>query len=124
MVASAKGRSAMVRELLTHGADTNLEDNDSWSALLSAAKEGYVDIVLQLLEHNAAVDHRDMVRKIIIFVVFCLRKIMTNQNILPNVVVFTTLHLLLWFLLYWRLSRLNSLFLISGSWEQNFSRRI
>lgn len=61
MVAAAKGRSAMVRELLTHGADPNLEDNDSWSALLCAAKEGYVDIVLQLLEHNAAIDHRDMV---------------------------------------------------------------
>lgn len=61
MVASAKGRSTMVRELLTHGADTNLEDNDGWSALLSASKEGYVDIVLQLLEHNAAIDHRDMV---------------------------------------------------------------
>lgn len=61
MVASAKGRSALVRELLTHGADPNLEDNDGWSALLNAAKEGYVDIVLQLLEHNAAIDHRDMV---------------------------------------------------------------
>lgn len=61
MVASAKGRSAMLRELLTHGADPNIEDNDGWSALLNAAKEGYVDIVLQLLEHNATIDHRDMV---------------------------------------------------------------
>ncbi|CAH1185599.1 unnamed protein product [Phyllotreta striolata] len=60
MVAASKGRSAMVRELLTHGADPNAEDNDSWSALLCAAKEGHTDIVLQLLEQNAAIDHRDI----------------------------------------------------------------
>ncbi|XP_072386705.1 uncharacterized protein Arms isoform X11 [Diabrotica undecimpunctata] len=60
MVAAAKGKSTMVRELLTHGADTNLEDNDSWTALLCAAKEGHTDIVLQLLDHNAAIDHRDI----------------------------------------------------------------
>lgn len=61
MVACGKGRSAMVRELLTHDADPNLEDNDGWTALLCGSKEGHVDIVLQLLEHNAAIDHRDMV---------------------------------------------------------------
>lgn len=68
MVAASKGRSAMVQELLAHGADPNLEDNDSWTALLCASKEGHVDIVLQLLEHNAAVDHRDMVSTTIIFI--------------------------------------------------------
>lgn len=66
MVAAAKGKSAMVRELLTHGADPNIDDNDSWTALLCAAKEGHTDIVLQLLDHNAAIDHRDIVRKIIV----------------------------------------------------------
>ncbi|CAH1112571.1 unnamed protein product [Psylliodes chrysocephalus] len=60
MVAAAKGKSAMVRELLTHGADPNIDDNDSWTALLCAAKEGHTDIVLQLLDHNAAIDHRDI----------------------------------------------------------------
>lgn len=61
MVAASKGRSSHVRELLSHGADPNVEDNDGWTALLCAAKEGYVDIVCQLLEHNAEIDHRDMV---------------------------------------------------------------
>ncbi|CAG9821942.1 unnamed protein product [Phaedon cochleariae] len=60
MVAATKGRSAMVRELLIHGADPNIEDNDCWTALLCACKEGHIDIVIQLLEHNAAIDHRDM----------------------------------------------------------------
>ncbi|CAG9772825.1 unnamed protein product [Ceutorhynchus assimilis] len=60
MVASTKGKGAFVRELLTHGADPNAEDNDNWTALLCAAKEGHYDIVLQLLEQNAEIDHRDM----------------------------------------------------------------
>nr|XP_023022551.1 kinase D-interacting substrate of 220 kDa-like [Leptinotarsa decemlineata] len=60
MVAASKGRSAMVRELLIHGADPNAEDNDCWTALLCASKEGHIDIVLQLLEHNATIDHRDI----------------------------------------------------------------
>ncbi|KAJ8917768.1 hypothetical protein NQ315_010674 [Exocentrus adspersus] len=60
MVAASKGRTSLVRELLTHGADPNIEDNDGWTALLCAAKEGHVDIVCQLLEHHADMDHRDM----------------------------------------------------------------
>lgn len=61
MVAAAKGRTAMVRELLSHGADPNVEDNDGWTAILCAAKEGHSDIVMLLLEHHATIDHRDMV---------------------------------------------------------------
>jgi ankyrin repeat-rich membrane spanning protein len=34
---------------------------DNWSALLCAAKEGYADICLELLEHGADIEHRDMV---------------------------------------------------------------
>jgi hypothetical protein len=34
---------------------------DNWSALLCAAKEGYADICMELLEHGADIDHRDMV---------------------------------------------------------------
>lgn len=64
MVAASKGKSSFVRELLAHGADPNAEDNDNWTALLCAAKEGHYDIVLQLLEHNAEIDHRDMVSQI------------------------------------------------------------
>lgn len=62
MVAAAKGKTSFVRELLAHGADPNAEDADSWTALLCAAKEGHRDICLQLLEQNAEVEHRDMVR--------------------------------------------------------------
>lgn len=61
MLAAAKGRSSFVRELLAHGADPNAEDADNWTALLCAAKEGHTDICLQLLEHNADIEHRDMV---------------------------------------------------------------
>lgn len=64
MVAASKGKSTFVRELLAHGADPNADDNDNWTALLCAAKEGHYDIVLQLLEHNAEIDHRDMVSHI------------------------------------------------------------
>ncbi|KAJ8928238.1 hypothetical protein NQ314_019188 [Rhamnusium bicolor] len=60
MVAATKGRSSMVRELLNHGADPNIEDNDGWTALLCAAKEGHLDIVCQLMEHITDIDHRDM----------------------------------------------------------------
>lgn len=63
MLAASKGRSSFVRELLAHGADPNAEDADNWTALLCAAKEGHTDICLQLLEQNANIEHRDMVRK-------------------------------------------------------------
>lgn len=61
MLASSKGRIAFVCELLSHGANPNGEDDDSWSALLCAAKEGYTDVCHELLEHGADIDHRDMV---------------------------------------------------------------
>lgn len=64
MLAATKGRSSFVRELLAHGADPNAEDSDNWTALLCAAKEGHTDICLQLLEHNADIEHHDMVRNI------------------------------------------------------------
>lgn len=61
MLASTKGRSDFVRELLVHEADVNAEDADNWTALLCAAKEGHLDICLQLIEHGSEIEHRDMV---------------------------------------------------------------
>lgn len=71
MLAASKGRTSFVRELLAHGADPNAEDADSWTALLCAAKEGYTDICMQLLEQNADIEHRDMVRNRRIYRFFC-----------------------------------------------------
>ena len=34
---------------------------DCWSALISAAKEGHVEVVKELLENSAYIEHRDMV---------------------------------------------------------------
>ena len=36
---------------------------DCWSALISAAKEGHVEVVKELLENSAYIEHRDMVRR-------------------------------------------------------------
>lgn len=63
MLASSKGRSDFVRELLAHDADVNAEDADNWTALLCAAKEGHLHICLQLIEHGAEIEHREMVRR-------------------------------------------------------------
>ncbi|KAI4462246.1 ankyrin repeat-containing [Holotrichia oblita] len=60
MLASSKGRSDFVRELLAHDADVNAEDADNWTALLCASKEGHLDICMQLIEHGAEIEHRDM----------------------------------------------------------------
>lgn len=35
---------------------------DCWTALISAAKEGHIDVVRELLENKANLEHRDMVR--------------------------------------------------------------
>lgn len=35
---------------------------ESWSALLCASKEGHLEIVIELLERNADIEHKDMVR--------------------------------------------------------------
>lgn len=35
---------------------------DCWTALISAAKEGQIEVVRELLENNANLEHRDMVR--------------------------------------------------------------
>lgn len=34
---------------------------ESWSALLCASKEGHLEIVIELLEHQAHLEHTDMV---------------------------------------------------------------
>ena len=35
---------------------------DCWTALISTAKEGHIEVVRELLENNANLEHRDMVR--------------------------------------------------------------
>lgn len=62
MVASARGSIAFVRELISRGADIQAEDNDNWTSLLNAAKNGHFDILQLLIEHGADYEHRDMVR--------------------------------------------------------------
>lgn len=44
----------------------NLISQDNWTALLCAAKEGHTDVCLELLEHGADLEHRDMVRSLIL----------------------------------------------------------
>ncbi len=84
MLASIKGKNAIVKELLAHGADPNVEDSvhiflflilncdrnliafgkilqDNWTPLLCAAKENFTSICAELLNHGANIEHRDMV---------------------------------------------------------------
>lgn len=61
MVAASRGLIPFVRELISRGADIQAEDNDNWTALLNAAKNGHFDILQLLIEHGADYEHRDMV---------------------------------------------------------------
>jgi len=85
ILSSSKGKSVFVRELLAHGADPNAEDNvnqmfffvifcfvkllsfvnvflkDNWTSLLCAAKAGSNVVCIELLNHGANIEHRDMV---------------------------------------------------------------
>lgn len=45
-----------------HGNACLCRFQDCWSALISAAKEGHVEVVKELLENSAYIEHRDMVR--------------------------------------------------------------
>ncbi|XP_055537866.1 kinase D-interacting substrate of 220 kDa isoform X4 [Wyeomyia smithii] len=60
MIASGRGATNFVKELLAHGADVQAQDLDNWSALLFAGKAGHVDIVEILLDNGAEIEHRDM----------------------------------------------------------------
>ena len=37
---------------------------DNWSALLYSAKEGHLEIVIELLERGADIEHKDLVQKL------------------------------------------------------------
>lgn len=37
-------------------------EQDCWTALISASKEGHIDVVKELLANNANLENRDMVR--------------------------------------------------------------
>lgn len=39
-----------------------VHEQDCWTALISAAKEGHIDVVKELLANNANLENRDMVR--------------------------------------------------------------
>nr|XP_040237698.2 kinase D-interacting substrate of 220 kDa isoform X3 [Anopheles coluzzii] len=60
MVASGRGATHFVKELLARGADVQAQDLDSWTALHFAAKAGHVGIVELLLDNGAELEHRDM----------------------------------------------------------------
>jgi len=83
-LASTKGKHSFVRELLAHGADPNAEDSvfiiylllsnltffyelnliylkDNWTALVCAAKGNHPTICVELLNHGANIEHREMV---------------------------------------------------------------
>lgn len=55
MTASWQGRLAVVKTLLTDGADMDVRDNNEYSALEHAARNGRVDILLAMIEHGADV---------------------------------------------------------------------
>lgn len=60
MIASGRGASSFVKELIARGADVHAQDLDNWSALQFAAKSGHADIVEILLDNGAEIEHRDM----------------------------------------------------------------
>ncbi|XP_065074364.1 kinase D-interacting substrate of 220 kDa-like isoform X8 [Ochlerotatus camptorhynchus] len=60
MIASGRGATSFVKELIARGADVQAQDLDNWSPLLFAAKAGNVDIVEILLDNGADIEHRDM----------------------------------------------------------------
>ncbi|KAJ7458853.1 ankyrin repeat-containing domain protein [Mycena latifolia] len=55
-LSSRRGRTEIVRLLLQHGADTNLEDKVYGSALQAASKHGYPEVVQLLLQAGADVN--------------------------------------------------------------------
>uniref|UniRef100_A0A8C4NPD0 Kinase D-interacting substrate 220a n=1 Tax=Eptatretus burgeri TaxID=7764 RepID=A0A8C4NPD0_EPTBU len=59
MLAAEQGNLEVVREMLKRGADCNMEDDDNWTALISAAKEGHLDIVRELI-NCADIEHKEM----------------------------------------------------------------
>ncbi|XP_037652107.1 kinase D-interacting substrate of 220 kDa B isoform X2 [Sebastes umbrosus] len=60
MVAAEQGNLEIAQELISRGANVNLDDIDCWTALISAAKEGHIEVVRELLENKANLEHRDM----------------------------------------------------------------
>ena len=48
----------IVRLLSSSGADVNAEDDDSWTALLNATKEGHLEVVKFLVDNGAKLEHR------------------------------------------------------------------
>ncbi len=49
------GSSELIKLLLDHGAEVDLQDDDGLSALIAASRAGNIEVVKLLLEHNAQV---------------------------------------------------------------------
>ncbi|KAI5860619.1 ankyrin repeat and protein kinase domain-containing protein 1 [Durotheca rogersii] len=56
---SARGKLAIVRLLLDHGAELNSKRESEVPALVKAAEGGHVDVVIELLKHNADLNGRN-----------------------------------------------------------------
>lgn len=62
MIACQLGNCQIIRRLLDEPSiDVNAVDNDNWTALLNAAKQGFADIIVLLLDAGANIEHRDTV---------------------------------------------------------------
>ncbi|ROT65869.1 hypothetical protein C7M84_016147 [Penaeus vannamei] len=58
--ASGRGHTAIVRELLIHGAKVNIGDKFGTTPLIWACRKGYYEIAEELLKHGASVDASGM----------------------------------------------------------------
>ncbi len=58
--AAAKDDTATVKNLLAKGADVNTKNDDGWTALMLAAKGGYIDIVKLMLTNGAEINVKNM----------------------------------------------------------------
>ncbi len=62
MYAAKEGHLWVVNSLLCSGALVDLQNNDGMTALGLASSEGRLEIIAQLLDNEACIDHPDRVR--------------------------------------------------------------
>ena len=59
MFASRMGHVEVVKALLSASANVNAQDENGWTALMSASLKGHVEVVKALLSAGADVNHQD-----------------------------------------------------------------